>query len=73
MVDTDAVVNGVFSFCIPGLGQAIEGYKVRGLIFFVVAVLIHIILLYFNVNQSIPYIVEVIIGLIAGYDAYRLY
>ena len=35
--------------------------------------LIQIILIYLNVNQSIPYIVEVIIGLIAGYDAYRLY
>ena len=29
MVESDALVNGVLSFVIPGLGQAIEGYKVR--------------------------------------------
>jgi hypothetical protein len=73
MVETDAVINGVLSFIIPGLGQAIEGYKKRGIILFIVAVIIGVILYYFNVNQLITYAVSGIYGLIAAYDAYRLY
>ena len=73
MVETDAVINGVLSFIIPGLGQAIEGYKKRGIILFIVAAIIGVILYYFNVNQLITYAVSGIYGLIAAYDAYRLY
>jgi hypothetical protein len=73
MVETDAVINGVLSFIIPGLGQAIEGYKKRGIILFIVAVIIGVILYYCNVNQLITYAVSGIYGLIAAYDAYRLY
>lgn len=36
LVESDAVTNGIFSFFIPGLGQAIEGYKLRGAIFFII-------------------------------------
>ena len=73
MSESDAIVNGVLSFVIPGLGQAIEGYKVRGLILFIIAVIIHAIFLYFNLNQAIQYLIAAIYGIIAGYDAYRLY
>lgn len=73
MVETDALINGFFSFVIPGLGQVIEGYKKRGVIFFLIAVIINVILLLLNVNQNIIYAVEVVIGLIAAYDAIKLF
>lgn len=73
MVESDAVTNGIFSFFIPGLGQAIEGYKLRGAILFVVAVIIAAIFIYFKFNQTIYYIISVVYGLISAYDAYRLY
>ena len=46
MVESDAVINGVLSFTIPGLCQAIEGYKARGLIIFIVGVAIAAIIIY---------------------------
>lgn len=73
LVESDAVTNGIFSFFIPGLGQAIEGYKLRGAILFVVAVIISAIFIYFKFNQTIHHIILVVYGLIAAYDAYRLY
>lgn len=73
MVESDAVTNGIFSFFIPGLGQTIEGYTLRGAIFFIVAVIISAALIYFNTEQTIKYIIHIIYGLIAAYDAYRLY
>ena len=73
MVESDAVTNGIFSFFIPGLGQIIEGYKMRGAILFVVAVIITAIFIYFHLNQTIHHIVAIVYGLIAAYDAYRLY
>lgn len=39
-MEEDAIINGVLSFFIPGLGQAIEGYKTRGIILFVIAIII---------------------------------
>ncbi|MBQ6351283.1 MAG: hypothetical protein IJI42_10175 [Methanobrevibacter sp.] len=73
LVESDAVTNGIFSFFIPSLGQAIEGYKLRGAILFVVAVIIAAIFIYFKFNQTIYYIISVVYGLISAYDAYRLY
>ncbi|MBP3791745.1 MAG: hypothetical protein ILA26_06930 [Methanobrevibacter sp.] len=73
MVESDAVINGVFSFIIPGLGQAIEGYKARGLIIFIVGVIIAAIIIYLNFGPIVQYTVSGIYGLIAAYDAYRLY
>ena len=72
-MESDAIINGFFSFIIPGLGQAIEGYKVRGILMFIIAVLIAGILIYINVDTIIQHVVMAIYGLIAAYDAYRLY
>ena len=73
MVESDAVINAIISFFIPGVGQAIEGYKTRGAILFIIAVLIAVIFFYFNLNQNIHYVVSVVYGVIVAYDAYRLY
>lgn len=52
----DAVVNGILSFVIPGLGQAIEGYKIRGLILFLIAVIAYLVTFYLNLGNAIQYI-----------------
>ncbi|WP_405274871.1 hypothetical protein [Methanobrevibacter sp.] len=72
-METDALVNGILSFVIPGLGQAIEGYKIRGLIFFIIAIIIGALSIYFHLDKTIQYLISALYGLLAGYDAYRLY
>ena len=69
----DAIVNGILSFFVPGLGQAIEGYKTRGIILFVIAVIIAIIFYFLHIGNYINYAVSIIYGLFVGYDTYRLY
>ena len=46
----NAILAAILSLIIPGLGQAIEGYKVRGIILFAVAVIISAIFIYFHLN-----------------------
>ncbi|WP_405291401.1 hypothetical protein [Methanobrevibacter sp.] len=72
-METDALVNGILSFVIPGLGQAIEGYKTRGLILFIIAIIIGALSIYFHLDKTIQYLISALYGLLAGYDAYRLY
>lgn len=72
-METDALVNGILSFVVPGLGQAIEGYKTRGLILFIIAIIIGALSIYFHLDKTIQYLISALYGLLAGYDAYRLY
>lgn len=72
-MQTDALINGIISFIIPGLGQAIEGYKMRGLILFIIAIIAYVVMFYLNLGNNIQYIFTAVYGLIVGYDAYRLY
>lgn len=71
-MENDAIINGILSFFIPGLGQAIEGYKARGIILFVIAVILSVIFYVLHVGY-IKYVVSFVYGLIVAYDAYRLY
>ena len=66
MVESDALVNGVLSFVIPGLGQAIEGYKTRGIIMFIIALIIAGALIYFHAPQIVQYAISAIFGPIAA-------
>lgn len=72
-MESDAVINGVLSFFIPGLGQAIEGYKTRGILLFVIAVIIAAVFYFVHVPNNMGHAVSIIYGLIAAYYAYRLY
>lgn len=72
-MQTDALINGIISFIIPGLGQAIEGNKMRGLILFIIAIIAYVVMFYLNLGNNIQYIFTAVYGLIVGYDAYRLY
>ena len=69
----NGILAAILSFFIPGLGQAIEGYKTRGIILFAIALIIAGALIYFNIDKIVQYIVMGIYGLISTYDAYRLY
>lgn len=74
MVDWNAVINGIISFIIPGLGQAIEGYKQRGLIIFVIFVAFNVLAMYvIHLDYIITRVISTIYALAAAYDAYRLY
>lgn len=37
-VNSDALINAILSFIIPGLGQAINGYKKKAIIMFAIAI-----------------------------------
>ena len=42
-MQSDAIVNAILSFIIPGVGQAINGYKKKGIIMFVIALIMGIL------------------------------
>lgn len=71
-VNSDALVNAILSFVIPGLGQAINGYKKKGIIMFVIAVVIAVIILMSKVGL-IGNVISIIYSLYAAYDAYKTY
>lgn len=68
----DAVVNAILSFAIPGLGQAINGYKKKGIIMFIIAVILSAIIYFYNPG-IIANVIYLIYELYAAYDAYKTY
>ncbi|WP_407412701.1 hypothetical protein [Methanobrevibacter sp.] len=71
-MDTNALTNAVLSFIIPGLGQAINGYKKKGLILFIIVVLLNLTMYYF-LNNPLGHVINTLYRLYAGYDAYKTY
>ena len=68
----NAILAAVLSFFIPGLGQAIAGDIKKGVILFVVAIILGYILMALFGMGTITYIVALIYDLYAAYDAYKL-
>ena len=68
----DAVVNAILSFIIPGLGQAINGDKKKGLVMFIIALALGIIVIFY-LNGIIGHAIRIIYSLYAAYDAYKTY
>lgn len=67
----NAIIAGILSFIIPGLGQAIAGDIKKGIIFFIVALIIGAIAtLIFQ--HWIVWIIDIIYALYAAYDAYQM-
>ena len=65
----NAILSAILSFIIPGLGQVINGEIPRGIILFVLAVIMGLIATL--IFQSwIVYIIDILISLYAAYDAY---
>lgn len=71
-MQNDALVNGVLSFIIPGLGQAINGYKKKGIIMFIIDILLNIFI-YFFLNNPFGHVLSIIYSAYAAYDAYITY
>ena len=67
MVNT--ILAAILSFFIPGLGQAVAGDIKRGLIFFIGAVLLSVILIF---RYWIVWIVGFLYSIYVAYDAYNI-
>ncbi|WP_292881485.1 hypothetical protein [Methanobrevibacter sp. UBA188] len=68
----DALVNAVLSFIIPGLGQAINGDKQKGIAMFIVLIFLNIFI-YFFINNPFGHFISIIYSAYAAYDAYKTY
>ena len=68
----NAILAAVLSFFIPGLGQALAGDIKKGVILFVVAIILGYLLMSLFGMGTITYIVALIYDLYAAYDAYKL-
>ncbi|WP_296801228.1 hypothetical protein [uncultured Methanobrevibacter sp.] len=68
----DALMNAVLSFIIPGLGQAINGDKQKGIAMFIVLIFLNIFI-YFFINNPFGHFISIIYSAYAAYDAYKTY
>ena len=71
-MQNSALTNGIISFIIPGLGQAINGDKKKGAILFSGMILLHLAI-YFFANNLAGSAISTLYHLYAGYDAYINY
>ena len=67
----NAILAGILSFLIPGLGQAVAGDIKKGIIFFVIAVIIGIFAS-FIFRHWVVLIIDLLYALYAAYDAYQM-
>ena len=65
----NSMLNGVFSFIIPGLGQFFNGENKKALIFFTIFLIMNFST-YFILNNLLGHFISILYGLYAGYDAY---
>ena len=68
----DPTIAAILSFIVTGLGQVYLGYYVRGIILFVASASMLFVLPRYSDNNQLNFIVTLLIGIIATYDAYRL-
>lgn len=65
------ILAAILSFLIPGLGQAYAGDIKKGIIFFIIAIVVWIIAtLIFR--HWVVWIIDVLYALFAAYDAYSM-
>ena len=69
-MDANSRKNGIVSFIIPGLGQYFNGDAKKGLIYFGIAILLHISIWFF-MNNSLGSFIQILYHAYAGFDAYR--
>ena len=72
MVFNDRMVSAIISFLVPGLGHLIKGNIVRGLVMFIIAVIIDILVIT-CFNFILGYILAIVYALFATRDVYRSY
>ncbi len=66
------ILSAILSFIIPGLGQALEGDIKRGIIFFVILLILVLLIHTVFGEANWTFILDIIYRLYAGYDAYQL-
>lgn len=67
----NAILAAILSFFIPGLGQAISGDIQKGIIFFVLAIVIGAIV-HFVFRSFFASIINILYALYVAYDAYQM-
>ena len=67
----NGILAAILSFIIAGLGQAYAGDIKKGVIFFIIAVVIALIAT-FVFRTWIVYLIDVIYALYVAYDAYQM-
>lgn len=65
------ILAAILSFFIPGLGQAYAGDIKKGVIFFVIAVVLALIVT-FVLQGIIMSIIDIAFSIYAAYDAYQM-
>ena len=68
----NAILAAILSFFIPGLGQAVAGDIKKGVIFFVIAIVLGCIIMYLLGGATWAYIISLIYDIYAAYDAYQM-
>jgi TM2 domain-containing membrane protein YozV len=68
----NAILAAILSFIIPGLGQAIAGDIKKGIIFFIIALVLGTIVIYVLKGATWGYIIDLIYSIYAAYDAYQM-
>ena len=63
------IITAIISFLFPGIGQIIQGETQKGIIMFIIAIVISAITWYMS---SIFCIVSLIYSIYAAYDAYKM-
>ncbi|MDO5832308.1 hypothetical protein [Methanobrevibacter sp.] len=68
----NAILAAILSFIIPGLGQAIAGDIKKGIIFFIIALVLGTIVIYVLKGATWGYIIDLIYSIYVAYDAYQM-
>ena len=68
----NGILAAILSFIIPGLGQAYAGDIKKGIIFFVIAVVLGLIVSFVLNGATWGYIIDIIYSIYAAYDAYQM-
>ncbi|MGX8693881.1 MAG: hypothetical protein ACSW71_03130 [Methanobrevibacter sp.] len=68
----NAILAAILSFFIPGLGQAVAGDIKKGVIFFVIAIVLGCIIMYLLGGATWAYIISLLYDIYAAYDAYQM-
>ena len=68
----NGILAAILSFIIPGLGQAYAGDIKKGIIFFIIALVLGIIVTYVLNGATWAYIIDFIYSIYAAYDAYQM-
>ena len=68
----NAILAAILSFIIPGLGQAVAGDIKKGIIFFVILLVIGAIIAFLLNGAMWAYVISLIYRIYAAYDAYQM-